>query len=498
MTSDELVKKIRCGETSRVQFKQHFTTQKEMAAELVAFANCEGGDLLFGVKDKTGEILGLDYQSIQRTSRELGNTANEQVRPTIYLQTDVVEVDGKMILVATIQRGRNKPYKDIGGHIWVKQGADKRRVTENSEILSLFQDSGEYHADEASVSDTSVADIDTLAIDRFFHHVYGKSITAFDIPQDQLLHNLHVTDKEGRLTTAGLLFFGRHPQQFKPMFVIKAVWFYGNSIAGTEYRDSRDIEGTIPEMFDQSMMWLKSCLRRTQNGQSFNSVGQLEIPESVLEELLQNALVHIDLLKTAAIRLLVFDERIEIVNPGCVVGGHTIEEVKLGNSFARNPLMANFCAKTMPYRGLGSGIPRILSENCRVELIDNKEGNQFIARVWRSESTEKVNGKYGENRGNGDKSTENECSKYGEHERNGQESTEIEPDKYGENEKSTEKTKEKILSAIREDPNITITKLAEMFGISQRPVEKHIKHLREQGRIRRVGSDRSGHWEVIF
>ena len=99
--------------------------------------------------------------------------------------------------------------------------------------------------------------------------------------------------------------------------------------------------------------------------------------------LLQNALVHIDLLKTAAIRLMVFDDRVEIVNPGCVMGGHTIDEVKLGNSYARNPLMANFCAKTMPYRGLGSGIPRVLAEDSHVEFIDSKEGNQFTVRVNR-------------------------------------------------------------------------------------------------------------------
>lgn len=70
-------------------------------------------------------------------------------------------------------------------------------------------------------------------------------------------------------------------------------------------------------------------------------MGKLEIPETVLEELLQNALGHADLLKTAAILLLVFDDRVEIINPGCIMGGHSIEEVMLGNSFARNPLMAN-------------------------------------------------------------------------------------------------------------------------------------------------------------
>lgn len=102
-----------------------------------------------------------------------------------------------------------------------------------------------------------------------------------------------------------------------------------------------------------------------------------------MEELLQNALVHADLLKTAAIRLLVFDDRVEIINPGCIMGGHSIEEMMLGNSFARNPLMANFCAKTMSYRGLGSGIPRVLSEDSHVKFIDSKDGNQFTVCIYR-------------------------------------------------------------------------------------------------------------------
>lgn len=167
MTQEELRNKIRCGETSLVQFKQQFTTQRQIAEEMVAFANCEGGDILFGVKDRTGEVLGLSYSDIQTISRELGNAANEQVRPTIYIRTDVVNIDEKLVLVVSVLRGRNKPYKDLSGTIWVKQGADKRRVTENSEILSLFQESGTYHPDEAGVAGTSVRDIDTLALDRF-------------------------------------------------------------------------------------------------------------------------------------------------------------------------------------------------------------------------------------------------------------------------------------------------------------------------------------------
>lgn len=144
------------------------------------------------------------------------------------------------------------------------------------------------------------------------------------------------------------------------------------------------IIGTIPEMYEEAMRWLKSCLNRPQNGQSFNSVGELEISEVALEELLQNALVHLDLLKPAAIRLLVFDNRIEIINPGSLPDGQTIDEILLGNSDPRNPQLAQFGSNTMPYRGLGSGIPRVMATGSDVELIDRPEGNQFVARIWRT------------------------------------------------------------------------------------------------------------------
>ena len=138
MNEKDFKEKCLCGETTRIQFKSIFTTQKEIAKELIAFANSRGGAILFGVEDKTGHLLGLSYEQIQQTTRELGNTAQEQVKPTIYIETEVVKADDKNFLVCTVAEGRNKPYKNLQGEIWVKQGADKRRITENAEILALF------------------------------------------------------------------------------------------------------------------------------------------------------------------------------------------------------------------------------------------------------------------------------------------------------------------------------------------------------------------------
>ena len=98
MTEKEFKEICMCGETTRVQFKREFTTQKEMAKEMIAFANSRGGMMLLGVEDKTGALVGLTYEQLQQISRELGNTAQEQVRPTIYIETDVVKADDKHFL----------------------------------------------------------------------------------------------------------------------------------------------------------------------------------------------------------------------------------------------------------------------------------------------------------------------------------------------------------------------------------------------------------------
>ena len=498
---------IRHGETSRVQFKLRFTTQKEIAREMAAFANCEGGVIIFGVEDKTGSVSGLSYSEIQETSRELANAANEQVKPQVYITTDVADTDGGMVLICRIPEGRSKPYKDIGGTIWIKQGADKRRVTENSEILGLFQNSDAYKADLTGIPETSVSDLDTLALNGFFENVYHRKISEFGVAPDKLLRAARITDKEGRLTAAGLLFFGSYPQLYLPWFTIKAVAFRGNDIAGTDYDDSRDIEGTIPAMFREGMHWVKSFLRRPQNGKGFNSTGDLEIPEPVLEELLQNALVHIDLLKPAAIRLLVFSDRVEIINPGCLPGNQTVDEIKLGNSHPRNFQLANFCAKIMPYRGLGSGIPRACAMDSSIEFVNSKEGNQFKAIIRRIPS-ENVPDKT-ENVPNGDKNVPDKSENVPNGDKNVPDKSENAPNgdlnipseildalsSAGEKEAVTSRWKT-ILSFMKQDNTVSTMDIAAKLNVSDKTVKRDIQSMNSFIRVQWIGSRRYGHWEI--
>ncbi|MDO5343203.1 MAG: putative DNA binding domain-containing protein, partial [Bacteroidia bacterium] len=391
MNTEDLKDTIKCGETTTMQFKQKFTTQKEIAKEMIAFANTKGGRIFFGVKDKTGEVIGLSYEEIQAASSELGNTANEQVRPTIYIETDVLKIDGKHVLVCTVEQGKNKPYKNLTGEIWVKQGADKRRITENSEILALFQDSGTYRPELQPLHGSSIKDLEMAYVNEYFTKTFGKEKEDFGMPLEQLLKSQNILAGNGELTQAGVMFFGRNPQHFLPAFVVKAVAYVGNDIAGSEYRDSRDISGTIPCMFREAMSFAKSNLHYRQNGQNFNKTGIPEIPEVVLEELIQNSLVHLDLLHPAAIRLLIFDNRIEIVNSGSLFGGINVSDLMLGVSKQRNPAMAELSGRTMIYRGLGSGILRALKENVKIDFDNEESANQFRVTVWKDNSVNQEN-----------------------------------------------------------------------------------------------------------
>lgn len=382
MNATQLQSIIGSGESTTVQFKEKLTSPDAFAAEMVAMANARGGMILLGVTD-AGEISGLSSEELRTYGSQVANIATNRVIPVVYVFTEVVGLDdGKKVLIVEIEEGVNKPYKDNRLVIWVKQGPDKRKVSDNAEILRLFQSSGSLRPDELPVDHTSIDDIDLPFFYSFFEHEFDQPFEKSGLDLQQVLNNLTILEN-GRLTLAGLLFFSRNPQRYRPIFHVKAVSFFGNEIEGINYRNSKDITGTIPKLFEQSMYFLTGNLKHTQQGQNFNSTGILEISKVALEETVQNALVHRDYLKSAPIRILIFDDRVEIISPGRLPNSLTVEKIKYGNAVARNTLLATFCSKTMPYRGLGSGVKRAIKEQPDMRLVNDEDGEQFIVIIPR-------------------------------------------------------------------------------------------------------------------
>jgi len=381
LTEVELLQQIALGEHTRQQFKRTFNSPDSLAAELAAFANSGGGTLLIGVDDD-GSIAGLDADEVRRLNQMLSNASSQHLRPPVHPITENIKTHAGLVMLITVPNGLAKPYLDNQGRIWVKQGADKRHVTAREEMQRMFQSGGLVYADVVPVAGTTSADLDEATFRRYLSQHYSADTAQAGLPLDAVLQNLGLGD--GReLTLAGLMLFGRNQQRWRPAYSIKAVAFFGTSIADSHYQDSQDFSGTLPAQYTEALAFIKRNLRRVQGDQGFNSPGILEVPEVALQELLVNALVHRDYFTSASIRILVFRDRIEIISPGHLPDSLSIDDIRHGKTNRRNPTLSEHAFRLLPYRGMGSGIPRALGEWPQIELISEVSGNQFTARVQR-------------------------------------------------------------------------------------------------------------------
>ena len=375
METSELIEIISRGEDSRHQFKADFTNADSLSAEMVAFANGTGGRLLIGVSDSS-TVIGLSPEAVGRLNQLISNAASQNVRPALDPSTENVFHSNGTVLVVTISEGINKPYMDRNGVIWVKSGSDKRRATSREEMQRLFQNAALVHADETPVKGIGVAEIDLSYFEAFFSNQFGETVADHDIPLPQLLGNMNLTNGEF-LNVAGALVFAKAPQFRLPAFIVKAMAFPGEEMETDRYIDSRDITGKLADVFQQTLGFLISNTGTIQNEQSVNSIGVPEVPRIVWEELLANALIHRDYFISAPVRVFVFSNRVEIISPGHLPNNLTLENIKAGNSNIRNPILASFATKLLPYRGLGSGVLRALKAYPSINLIDDREGNLF-------------------------------------------------------------------------------------------------------------------------
>lgn len=381
MEAIELIEILANGEDSKHQFKRNITNPDSLAQEMIALSNGDGGLIAIGVDDD-GTIQGLSNDDIRRLNQMVSNSASEKVRPAINPKTENIATENGLVMVVMVQKGVNKPYHDNTGVFWVKNGADKRRATAREEIQRLFQSSGLIHADETITPTMTIADLDFDYFKQFFEKRYGESLKDASLPLDSIIANMNL-GKNGMLNVAGALLFGSNPSVKYPEFTVKAGSFPGTSITSQTYLDSRDITGKIGDIYQQTIGFILNNLKHIQGDMGVNSLGNPEIPRLVLEELVANALVHRDYFVSAPIRVFVFSNRVEIISPGSLPNRLTVENIKSGNSNPRNPVLVSFANYILPYRGYGSGIMRALESYPDIEFTDDKEGNKFVATIWR-------------------------------------------------------------------------------------------------------------------
>lgn len=409
---DDILKQIKAGEVSGVQFKERILDKYDIACELVAFSNSHGGKLVVGIKDKTGETNALSYSEVQETTNLLSDIASENVVPSILIKIDTVEVEDGNLVIATVKEGLNKPYHDNKGIVWVKNGADKRKVFDNAELAEMMTDCGSFAPDEAGVRDATVNDLDATTIKQFLGNRFDRVLEKKGLTGDafneasldmicsaiakghdceKILRNLRFIRPDGSLTVAAMLLFGKYTQRWMPMMTAKCICFAGNSVGSKVFRDKvndADMEGNLLHQYDTIMDFFTRNLHNVQVGDEFNSMGKLEIPYTSLVEFTVNSLVHRSLNMKAPVRIFIFDNRVEIHSPGALPNGLTIDDIKAGTSMPRNMFLFNNAIYLLPYTGVGSGITRALDEDINVTFMNNDKAQEFVITVWREESNQ--------------------------------------------------------------------------------------------------------------
>ena len=414
MTTEDILRLRDLGEVSKVQFKERILDKYDIGCELVAMSNYRGGQLVIGINDKTGEFNPLSYAEVQETTNMLGNIASENVVPSILLDIDTAQVEGGSVVVATIKEGNNKPYHDNKGIVWIKNGADKRKVFDNAELAEMMSECGSFAPDEAVVKDATLDDLDEDTLKVFLQNRFSivlekkglvgdalREASLDDIANaiakghdlNKLMRNLRFIRPDGGLTVAAMLLFGKYTQRWLPVMTAKCISFVGNHIGGKQFRDKvndADMEGNLLHQFETIMAFFTRNLKNVQVEKEFNSLGRLEIPYSSLVEFVVNALVHRSLNWNAPIRIFIFDNRVEIHSPGILPNGLQVEDITNGTSMPRNNFLFSNAIYLLPYTGAGTGIQRALEDGLQVEFKNDERIHEFLITIERKEDLDTV------------------------------------------------------------------------------------------------------------
>ena len=408
MTLEEILRLRDMAEHTGVQFKERVTKENksEVAAEMVAMSNTRGGMVVVGIDDKTGRLNPLSYKETQEVTALLGNLATDNVIPSILVDIENVPADGGVLVVATIKQGLNKPYHDNNGVVWVKQGADKRKVFDNSELIAMLADNGQMYPDTLPVRGTSIKDLNMEVVKEYLAKRFAPVFSLQNISADELhrmsteevaktigaeqtveniLKNVGLVLADGTLTVAAVVLMGEYPQRWLPVFTARCISYVGNSIGGSEFRDKSgsDADGNAVHLYKFIMTFLMRNLRRKQVEADFNSPGELEVSTTTLSEVVVNCILHRSYAADSPLRIFIFDNRIEIHSPGLLPQGITVEDATHGVSVPRNKLLFSNGIHLLPYTGAGSGLTRAQLYTPNIKFENDERLKEFVVTIWR-------------------------------------------------------------------------------------------------------------------
>ena len=362
MQEAEVKRLIRQGEDSYTEFKEATAHPDNLAATIVAFANTDGGRLILGVSDRKTVIGVPDADQVMQ---RIDQICTHNVEPPLICFQEKVHLGEQLVLIVHVPKGSERPYRTNRGVYYVRTASGRRQASRD-ELRRLYQSAFALFPDELPVPDTGLTDLNSPYFEATFKRLYDMSADEADLSLSRLLQNLKLM-KDEKLTVAGVLLFGRHPQRHLPFARVSAVHFYGPEM-GERFRDRKEIEGTLDQQIEGALAFLDLRLPLPGRIEGLHRRDEPEFPQFVLREAVANAVAHRDYTIRGQVRVFIFDDRVEIINPGELPNTVTLDNILFGIHVERNPLLVTFLAKLGLMSRVGTGIPRMIQAMRKAEL----------------------------------------------------------------------------------------------------------------------------------
>jgi predicted HTH transcriptional regulator len=457
-----LEEKINQPEGRRIEFKEVLPTNAELAKTFIAFANDAGGELFLGVKNEPREIVGLNKGDLDAIENQISNLINDNCVPALFPDISFVDVAGKHLIRVYIHKGGSPPYylkskgKEKG--TFIRVGSSNRLA--NSEIIEELERIGAQRSfDGLQVHTITLDDLNYDRFQLFFENKTGESVSM------EVLHKLELVKREqGReFPTNALILLSNDKvkAQLFPYAKVECARFKGTKPG--DYIDQKTFDGSIVEHAELVLNFIKRHISEGTTG--YDGVyrnDRWEYPIIALREVIRNAIIHRDYSLTGKdIKVAIFDDKIEITSPGKLMPTVDFNAMQAGQSDIRNKVLAPVFKRLGIIEQWGNGLSLIadnLADYPEIKMSWTEPGMAFRVSFLKLNYTKQVS-----------KTVE----------------------------ETVEETVEKILSAISQNPKITAKQLQVITGLTRRGVEYNLDKLKKSGRLIRVGSTKSGYWQIM-
>lgn len=374
----ELLEKVKAmkAESQTLELKAaNAGCPKRLYDTISAFSNQDsGGIILFGIDESKGyEVVGVyDAQDLQKKVTEQCKQMEPVVRPVFT----AVQTGSGIVVSAEIPgidvSERPCYYRGVGRvkGSYVRSG-DSDEPMSDYEIYSYEAFRRKYQDDIRINEKADLRSIDTKKLEAYVNSIKENNPKLAQLPEELVLQNLSMM-KEGRPTLACTLLFSVYPQMFYPQYTVNAMVVMGyekgeTAADGSRFIDNKRIEGTLPEMLEETMKFLSKNMkvRTIVNPVTGERADKTEYPVIALREAVLNAIIHRDYsMHTEAmpIEVVMYKDRVEIRSPGGLYGRLTVDKLGKVQPDTRNPVLARAMETLGKTENRHSGIPTMVME----------------------------------------------------------------------------------------------------------------------------------------